>query len=380
MPAAGLNMGPWAPLYGGDRRVTGGDLTNFVNHYVAALAIRRKAHTIAAILSGKQPHGATIIGGGCSATPAVADITTMRALLTEIRTFIDTIYIPDANLLFNTWYPDYFSIGAGPGKLLSFGVFPQGTDSVNNLLLKRGIYNGSSVVPVMDQNKIVEDVLHSWYTNADNLQPFNGATSPVITPTNPATPPPSAFPGKAGAYTWLKAPRYKTNGVNKDVYEVGPLARMVVTGDYPANISAADRTISRAYEAKKLADAMDGWLTDLQTNLSGPSFIPYEIPAGSSGVGLTEAMRGALGHWVKYDGAGKISHYQIITPTCWNASPMDADGVKGAIEQALIGTPVADASQPVEALRVIHTYDPCLACAVHVIRDDGKTINKFIVP
>ena len=372
---------PWAPLYGGDRRISSGPLlTTIINSYVAALAIRRKAHTIAAMLSGKQPHGATIIGGGCSATPSSGDITTMRTLLTGIRNFINSDLIPQATLLFSSgYYDDYFSIGVGPKKLLSYGVFPQGTDSVNSLLLKRGIYNGTSVVPVMDQNNIVEDALYSWYTDADNLQPFNGVTSPVLTP---FTNPPSAFPGKPGppvAYSWLKAPRYKTDGVNKDVYEVGPLARMVVTGDYSANISVADRETARALEAKKVADAMDGWLTDLQNNLSGPSFIECEIPANGSGIGLTEAMRGALGHWVKYDADRKISHYQIITPTCWNSSPRDAAGVKGAIEQALIGTPILDATQPVEALRVIHSFDPCLACAVHVIRDDGKTISKCIV-
>ena len=304
----------------------------------------------------------------------------MSSLLTEIQTFINTKYIPDVNLLFNTYYSDYFSLGVGPGKLLSYGVFPQGTDSVNSLLLKRGIYNGTSVVPVMDQNNIVEDVLHSWYTGADNLKPINGVTNPIITPNPPAA---SAFPGKPGppvAYTWLKAPRYKTDGVNKDVYEVGPLARMVVSGYYSANISVADREIARAQETKKVADAMVGWLTDLGTNLSGPSFIECEIPANGSGIGLTEAMRGALGHWVKYDANRKISHYQIITPTCWNASPRDAAGIKGAIEQALIGTPILDATQPVEALRVIHSFDPCLACAVHVIRADGETINNFIVP
>ena len=374
---------PWAPLYGGDRRISSGPLlTTIINSYVAALAIRRKAHTIAAMLSGKQPHGATIIGGGCSATPSAADITTMRNLLTDIRNFINSDLIPQATLLFSTgYYDDYFSIGVGSGKLLSYGVFPQGTDSVNTRLLKRGIYDGTSVVPVMDQNNIVEDVLYSWYTNSDNLNPSNGVTSPVITPNNPVQPaPPSAFPGKAGAYSWLKAPRYKTDGVNKHVYELGPLARMYVTGDYTNGISVADRETARALEAKKIGDAMDNWLTDLQNNLSGPSFIPYEIPPNSSGIGLTEAERGALGHWVKYDAAGKISHYQIITPTCWNCSPMDADGAKGAVEQALIGTPILNENEPVEALRVIHSFDPCLACAVHVIRDDGKTINKFIVP
>ncbi len=373
---------PWAPLYGADRRVAGPDLTNFINHYLDAIVIRRKAHTICATLSGKQPHGATIIGGGCSATPSAADITTMSSLLTDIQNFVDNKYIPDANLLFNTYYADYKTHGVGPGKLLSYGVFPQGTDSVNSFLLKRGIYNGTSVIPVMDQNKIVEDVAHSWYTNADNLQPLNGVTTPVITPHNSNAVPtvPGIFPGKAGAYSWLKSPRYKTDGVNKDVYEVGPLARMVVTGDYTAGISVADREIARSLETKKVADAMVGWLTALGSNLSAPSFIQCEIPANGSGIGLTEAERGALGHWVTYDSNKKIAHYQIITPTCWNASPMDANGAKGAIEQALIGTPIANASQPVEALRVIHSFDPCLACAVHVITDDGKTINKFIVP
>jgi hydrogenase large subunit len=373
---AAVNQGPWAPLYGGDRRVTGTDLTNLVNSYLAALAMRRKAHTIGAILAGKQPHAASIIGGGCSATPSASDVTTMTSLLNEIKSFIDNTYLPDMTLLFNTYYSDYFSIGAGCGKLLAYGVFPQGTESVNNLLLKRGIYNGTSIINVMDQDNIAEDVLHSWYTGADNLQPFNGVTNPIITP---ATSPPTPFPGKAGAYSWLKSPRYKTNGVTPEVYEVGPLARMVVNGDYPIHISAADREMARAYEAQKVANAMLGWLTDLGNNLSGPSFVPCETPANGSAAGLTEAIRGAIGHWVKYDVNKKISHYQIITPTCWNASPRDAGGNRGPMEQALIDTPILNATEPVEALRVIHSFDPCLACAVHVIRDDGKTISKFVV-
>jgi len=128
-----------------------------------------------------------------------------------------------------------------------------------------------------------------------------------------------------------------------------------------------------------VANAMLTWLSDIVAHgLSEPSYIPYEVPPSTTGVGLTEAIRGALGHWVEYDAQGKIAHYQIITPTCWNASPEDADSIHGTIEQALIDLPVADENLPIEAMRVIHSYDPCLACAVHVVRPNGA-VKEFIV-
>ena len=327
--------------------------------------MRRKAHTVGAILAGKQPHAASIIAGGCSAKLTASSVTNMTTLVTEIRDFIQDTYIPDLSLIFDTYYPDYYTFGAGSGKLLSYGVFRQGTGSTNDLLIKRGIYNGTSVVNVMDHNNIVEDISAGWYTGSDNLNPAIGETNPD--------------PSKVGGYSWLKAPRYKTDGINKDVYEVGPLARMVVTGDYTASISVADREVARGVEALKVANAMLTWLGDITTNgLSEPSYIPVEVPPSTEGVGLTEAIRGALGHWVAYDAQGKIAHYQIITPTCWNASPLDADSVHGTIEQALIGISVADENEPIEALRVIHSYDPCLACAGHVVRPKGKR-KEFIV-
>jgi hydrogenase large subunit len=363
-----LDKGPWAPIYGGDRRVSLADTNTLTGHYVAALEMRRKAHTVGAIIAGKQPHAASIIAGGCSANLTQTDIDNMTTLVNEIKTFIQSSYIPDLDLLFDPvsgYYDDYNSIGTGSGNLLSYGVFRQGTGSTSTMLIKRGIYDGVGVVPVMDHNNIVEDISAGWYTGSDNLHPANGETNPD--------------PSKVGGYSWLKAPRYKTDGINKDVYEVGPLARMVVNGSYPENISVADREKARGVEALLVADAMLTWLGDIVTNgLSEPSYIPYEVPPSTTGVGLTEAIRGALGHWVEYDAEGKIAHYQIITPTCWNASPQDADTVHGTIEQALIGLSVADENLPIEAMRVIHSYDPCLACAVHVVRPNG-TVKEFIV-
>jgi len=360
-----LDKGPWAPTYGGDRRIGGADLDGLVGSYVAALAMRRKAHSAGAILAGKQPHAASIVGGGCTATPSAADIAQMRSLVQELKNFTTDVYAPDMQMIFNTYYSDYFSLGVGSGRLLSYGGYRQGTGSTANMLIKRGVYDGSSVHAEMDQGRIVEDITKSWYTGPEGLHPSIGQTN--------------HDPTKADSYSWLKAPRYKTDGVNTDVYEVGPLARMVITGDYPAQISVGDRELARPVETLKVLNAMLGWLDELEADPEGPSFIAYETKPDTSGIGLTEAIRGAIGHWVNYDSNGKVGHYQIITPTCWNCSPIDANGVHGTMEQALIGTPIQDADKPIEALRVIHSYDPCLACAVHVIGDDGQTLKKCIV-
>jgi hydrogenase large subunit len=193
---------------------------------------------------------------------------------------------------------------------------------------------------------------YSWYAKAtNNLNPANGVTTPE-------------YP-KSGAYTWLKAPRYL--GLP---YETGPLARMIVNGDYSkTTISAMDRHVARAYEALKIAQAALTWLNGLST--TGAYYTPYTAPASATTVGLTEAARGALGHWVKVTN-GVISNYQIITPTCWNASPRDGAGNLGPIEKALVGTPIRNVNEPIEVARVIHSFDPCLSCAVHIMRPKNK--------
>jgi len=199
----------------------------------------------------------------------------------------------------------------------------------------------------MDPSQITEQVAYSWYANStNNLKPSSGQTTPQFPKTN--------------AYSWLKAPRYRNAP-----YEVGPLARMWVNGDYSRGISVLDRHLARAQEALKVAQAMQSWVTQLDP--SAPVYQQYSTPGEGSAFGLTEAPRGALGHWVRINNH-KIANYQVVTPTCWNASPMDNAGVHGPLEQAVIGTSVQTLAEPVEVLRVIHSYDPCLACAVHVMR------------
>jgi hydrogenase large subunit len=252
-------------------------------------------------------------------------------------------------------FPEYAQIGKGCGNLLAYGVFDLNSTGSSKLLARGRYTNGT--YGTVDTTQIREYVSHSWYTaNSGNRTPASGVTEPQA--------------DKAVAYSWVKAPRYAGA-----VHEVGPLARMWINGDYRYDISTLDRIVARALEAQKIADAMDGWLNQLVPG--GPVYTHKATPLTGTGVGLTEAPRGALGHWVNI-GNSRIANYQIVTPTGWNASPMDDNAQHGAMEQALIGTPVRDLQNPIEVLRVVHSFDPCLSCSVHMVRPGGgATVGRI---
>jgi hydrogenase large subunit len=327
-----LDMSPFTPRYVTPDMVTGATAEALVGHYLAALQTRRKAHQMGAIFGGKLPCTGSFVVGGITEVVTSEKVADFRSLLTELRAFIDN------------------TIGTGPENLLAFGVFDLDS-SGNNKLLPGGRYaNGTP--GTLDPAQITEYVQYSWYTDAcGDKHPAEGLTEPDA--------------DKAGAYSWLKAPRYEDRP-----YELGPLARMWIDGEYTNGISAMDRIVARALETKKIADAMDGWLDELE--LGAPVYAASTIPEQATGAGLTEAPRGALGHWMNIADSA-ISRYQVVTPTNWNASPRDDADVPGPIETALVGVPVADISQPVEVLRVVHTFDPCLACAVHMVRPDDRS-------
>ena len=349
----GPAMPPWQPSWKADKRFDAATTSTLVQHYVKALEMTRKAHEMGALFGGRMPDPPAYIPGGFTTTPRAGRIKKFQAYLNELIPFIQDIYISDVELL-GFLYKDYFSIGRGRGHLLAYGVFDQ--DNAGNVkLLKRGlVVNGSTTVGPVDATRITEQVTYSWYSdNTHNLKPSSGLTVPQ-------------YP-KTGAYSWLKAPRYGGYPM-----EVGPLARMWVNGDYRKGISVMDRHMARAQEALKLAQAMRSWVGQLTAG--GAVYAECSPPASATSFGLTEAPRGALGHWLKIVNS-KIGKYQVVTPTCWNASPRDGAGKRGPIEMALIGTPVQDIAQPTEVVRVIHSFDPCLSCAVHVMRPaEGRKV------
>ena len=401
----GGQLGPFANAYWGHPAYALAPESNLLlmAHYLQALDWQRDAVRIHAVLGGKNPHPQTYLVGGMS-TPLdptseqAVNLTTLadlRAVAGRMRAFVDQVYVPDLLHLAQA-YPAWASIGRGSRNLMAYGDFPgaDGKPLMPGGILRDGRLTG---VEAVDQTRITEDVTRSWYTPAAPVHPSSGVTSPRYTgPT-----PPYDRLDTAGRYSWSKAPRYRDT-----VMEVGPLARMAVAHargvprarqlvdhalatlhwPIPALFSTLGRMVTRALETQWLVEQVPGWLDELGANISAGNltiaddsrWLPESWPARATGVGTTEAPRGALGHWIEI-ADGKISRYQIVIPSTWNGSPRDARGHRGAWEEALVGTPVRDPARPVEILRVVHAFDPCMACAVHVIDADGGLVTELTV-
>ena len=381
-----------------------------VAHYLEALAWQKDFIRIHAALGGKNPHPQTFLVGGMTTSldpnepHAVINperITFLRELLKGARKFVEQVYIPDV-LAVAPFYKEWFSRGEGLGNFLSYGDYASGNgEDPKTFLFPRGVVLGRdlSTVHPIDPAKITEFVSHSWYNystgDANGIHPSVGETSPKYSGPKP----PFDFLDVDKKYSWLKAPRYDGKPM-----EVGPLARMVVgyaagQKDIRAAIdgvlkklnappavlfSTLGRLAARALESQLMAAQLEGWLDKLSSNMDHGNIAifnprhwdPGTWPAKATGFGWHEAPRGSLGHWVEIEGRS-IKNYQAVVPTTWNAGPRDAQGQRGAYEASLAATPVADPARPLEILRTIHSFDPCLACAVHVIDAQGR---KYSLP
>ena len=375
-----------------------------VAHYLEALTWQREVIKIHAVLGGKNPHPQTyLVGGMASAvdgdSPNVINwerIDFLAARIKQMRDFVEQVYLPDVKAV-AAFYPQWWELGAGHKNYMSYGGLQGGLrEDQASFAFNRGIIldGDLSTVHPLDQTKITEAIAHSYYdysTGKDSaLHPFDGETVPKY---SGPTPPYDSL-NVDESYSWLKSPRY-----DGKVMEVGPLARMLVAygaGNtkvqelvngaltelkLPASalFSTLGRVAARALETVYLLDWMDTWLEELSANMErgdlrihdGSMWDPSTWPAEAEGWGFHEAPRGALGHWIRIKDK-KIENYQAVVPSTWNAGPRDTSGQPGPYEASLEGTPVAIPEQPLELLRTIHSFDPCLACAVHVVDAEGK--------
>ena len=332
-----------------------------IKHYLEAIEMRALAQKMGAVFGAKLPHSTTLVPGGITEKITARKIAECREMVKKLSSFIDNAYIADV-IEVAAYFPDYFSSGKGCGNFLAYGVFGE-SDTPHDTFLPSGVLIKGKLAE-LNPDMIYEDVKYSLYSSPSGLKPVEGATVPS--------------PNKEKAYSWLKAPRY-----NGNVMEVGPLARMLVAYHRKNNkeinslidkllnrfkagpdalISTLGRHAARALEAKIIAERCAQWIEQLKPDK--PVFTDFEIPESGKGVGLTEAPRGALGHWINIKNH-RIENYQCVVPTTWNCSPRDDRDVPGAVEQALIGTTIKDTKNPIEATRIVRSFDPCIACAVH---------------
>ena len=382
-------LGPFANAYWGHPAYKLSPDLNLlaVAHYLEAIDKQAQAAHISAIFGGRMPMTMTTPAGGSVHIPTVDDVANIMSRLQEIKQWVEDVFIPDV-LAIAPYYLDYAAIGKGPANFLAWGVFDDPSfDSKRRLLPSGIVLDGSLQAREVDQQAVTEDVTHGWYKDSEPAHPAQGVTEPEFTEWQAEK-----------KYTWAKAPRYSDRPM-----ETGALARMVVAyakgnatakkliddvlatlgvkGKPEVLFSVVGRIAARAVETKMIADAMVDWGQQILENIKNgnkATFTDYSMPETGQGAGLWEAPRGALGHWNQIAG-GRLANYQVITPTCWNISPRDGKGHRGPIEQALIGTPVEDPKRPLEILRVAHSFDPCLACTVHMIDPNSNEVYKIRV-
>ena len=384
-----------------------------VAHYLETLEWQKEIVKVHAIFGGKNPHPHYLVGGApCAVDPENAmalnaeRLALVGKLFEDALRFVEQVYIPDL-LAVASFYKEWASIGGGLKNYLAYGDLPtKGYNDPTSFLFPRGAILDRNLNEVLeidgkDPEQIQENVIHSWYTYKGGdekfLHPWEGETE--LNYTGPQ--PPYEHLNVEEKYSWLKTPRWKGHAM-----EVGPLARMlvgyaagqkeirdVVDGalaklgvPVDALFSTLGRTAARGLETQLIAHWAKRFYDQLVENIKNGDtrmfnherWDPSTWPKETSGVGLTEAPRGALAHWIVIRDK-KIANYQLVVPTTWNGSPRDALKQRSAYEASLIGTPIADPEQPLEILRTIHSFDPCIACAVHVYNDGGTHITRIRV-
>ena len=357
-------------------------------HYLEALRVQVEAARGMAVFGGKNPHPQFLVAGGVTCYDALTPerIKEFEDIYKKTAAFVRDVYIPDLLLVAGA-YKDWAGIG-GTHDFMTMGDFPKagGERKLESRWLKPGIIYNRDLAHVQDfdPTKISEHIRHGWYDGDKADNPYDEKTEPKFT-----------HMGDKDRYSWLKAPRYDEHST-----ETGPLACVLVNyakGNPDikplvdmelqklsigpeALFSTLGRTAARGIETLAIANKMASMLEEFKDNIRSDKQIveDLEVPQESKGVGFVEAPRGGLSHWIRIE-KGRVGNFQLVVPTTWNLGPRDANNVLGPCEEALMGTPIADPKRPVEILRTVHAFDPCIACAVHVIDGETNEVRKFKV-
>ena len=357
-------------------------------HYLEALRVQVEAARGMAVFGGKNPHPQFLVAGGVTCYDALTPerIKEFEEIYKKTAAFVRDVYIPDLLLVAGA-YKDWAGIG-GTHDFMTMGDFPKagGERKLESRWLKPGIIYNRDLAHVQDfdPTKISEHIRHSWYDGDKADNPYDEKTEPKIT-----------HMGDKDRYSWLKAPRYDEHSTEtgplacvlvnyaKGNPDIKPLVDMVLqklSVGPEALFSTLGRTAARGIETLAIANKMASMLEEFKDNIRSDKQIveDLEVPQESRGVGFVEAPRGGLSHWIRIE-KGRVGNFQLVVPTTWNLGPRDANNVLGPCEEALMGTPIADPKRPVEILRTVHAFDPCIACAVHVIDGETNEVRKFKV-
>lgn len=357
-------------------------------HYLEALRVQVEAARGMAVFGGKNPHPQFLVAGGVTCYDALTPerIKEFEGIYKKTAAFVRDVYIPDLLLVAGA-YKDWAGIG-GTHDFMTMGDFPKagGERKLESRWLKPGIIYNRDLAHVQDfdPTKISEHIRHSWYDGDKADNPYDEKTEPKFT-----------HMGDKDRYSWLKAPRYDEHSTEtgplacvlvnyaKGNPDIKPLVDMVLqklSVGPEALFSTLGRTAARGIETLAIANKMASMLEEFKDNIRSDKQIveDLEVPQESKGVGFVEAPRGGLSHWIRIE-KGRVGNFQLVVPTTWNLGPRDANNVLGPCEEALMGTPIADPKRPVEILRTVHAFDPCIACAVHVIDGETNEVRKFKV-
>ncbi|UFW50975.1 MULTISPECIES: nickel-dependent hydrogenase large subunit [Bradyrhizobium] len=392
-----------------------------VAHYLEALDFQKEIVKIQAIYGGKNPHPNWLVGGvpcaiNIDGTGAVGAINMERlnivsSIIDRSIEFVEQVYLPDI-VAICSFYKDWLHGGGLSSKsVMSYGDIPENANDSSCFKLPRGVILGGNLKEILpidhgDPEQIQEFVAHSWYrypSDRCGLHPWDGITEPCfeLGPKLKGSKTDIKELDEGSKYSWIKAPRWRGHAV-----EVGPLARYIIgyaqgkaefkepaerllkglNLPLTALFSTLGRTAARALECQWAAHQMRYFQDKLVIHIKAGNTATADVSKWkpeswhkeAKGYGFSEAPRGALGHWIKIKGA-KIDNYQCVVPTTWNGSPRDPKGNIGAFEAALIGTPMVDPQRPLEILRTIHSFDPCLACSTHVMSPDGQEMASVNV-